>query len=973
MPLPSTTEHRAARAAWRNGGTSQAERLPPELLPDHLQLDARTLPELLAYVARFSETVQFYSEPGAPAAGTWSLARHHSLLLLAVIAARPNAQLATEAAARLREGAAAPHHPRQQVLRLLHEQATTLHGWHTAPAAADHAPGVPAALAEAVATLAPGLRQAAHYERLLAEEAALPLRPLLAVLVFGEGKRLFLEELPEAVLAAEYLAYAEEYRRKALTVEAIGEALTGLFWRAHVALAALAEVAQHALQHALRERHDHSPEVALLVAFLRLFAHAQASLNSIPRRHLDYYYQTVLRATTRAPQPDHTYLSFALTPNVRQHKVPAGTLVEAGKDAHGRRIFFATKADATLINWKVTALATVFVDRQPDDDDGNARGPVAGIYAAAPAPPPTGTATPPDARPLFGSADSHLHAPGVQNEPARVGFAVAAQVLCLAEGRRQIKLTLHATPASFAQWRQVLGAAAAQVRQPLEAVVLAAFRAELTGPTGWLPLRATAVVIDAAAHTLTWTLRLKRSQPAAVAYAPALHGDHLPTTQPVLRLLLDAQAPAYGYSGFAGLQPTGLALRVAVKHLRPAQLRNQAGNVSPAGPLFPFGATAVPGDYLLVSVPELLAKRLTKVQLALSWQGLPPEGFAQHYAGYGPEFTNDAFQATVSYLADHEWHPAPAHRHPQPLFKTDKGTPQALRLLRVPGPGTPGAAPYLTTGLLRVELAGPAAGFGTARYPQALISTVYANAPFLSSRPPATGQASALPLPPYRPQLSRLTVSYHAEEQLDGLNAPGAANFFQVGPFGAFVPAAATPPQLLPDFPDQGELLVGLSPAAAGQSIDLVFDLGVPPAVTGTAAPGMQWAYLRNDEWHPIRQVVGRQDTQAGFANSCHVALTLPALANVRQTILPAGLWWLRATVSHGAASWGPLRRCTRSWCRPCGRPAARPQRPPTISSCRRGPAPACWRRTRPWRRWPTRARPLVARQPKRAKPTTPA
>ena len=91
------TERRA-----RPGGTSQAERLPAELLPSGLKLDARTLPELLAYVARFSEQVQFYAEPDAPATGTWSLAKHRHLLLLAVIAARPNGEQAEEATAMLR-------------------------------------------------------------------------------------------------------------------------------------------------------------------------------------------------------------------------------------------------------------------------------------------------------------------------------------------------------------------------------------------------------------------------------------------------------------------------------------------------------------------------------------------------------------------------------------------------------------------------------------------------------------------------------------------------------------------------------------------------------------------------------------------------------------------------------------------------------------------------------------------------------
>src|SRR5689334_15204183 len=85
------------------GGTSQAERRLAALSPKLLQLDGRTLPELLAYVARFSELVAFYGGgTGHPVVqGKWNLAQYHPLLLMATVATYPGTTLAARYTAEL--------------------------------------------------------------------------------------------------------------------------------------------------------------------------------------------------------------------------------------------------------------------------------------------------------------------------------------------------------------------------------------------------------------------------------------------------------------------------------------------------------------------------------------------------------------------------------------------------------------------------------------------------------------------------------------------------------------------------------------------------------------------------------------------------------------------------------------------------------------------------------------------------------
>jgi len=891
LPAPATPTGR------RPGGTSQAERLPADLLPQHLQLDARTLPELLAYVARFSEKIQFYTDPAGPAAGPWALARHRGLLLLAVVAAHPSGEQAAQVQLRpLRDPAAGPtpHRlARRHLLKLLHEQARTLHGWHAAWLAGAQLPELGTALGEAIARVALALRQAAYFERLLAAQGTGEGAPRLAIIILAEGSP-FRVGLTDEWLKREYGEYVSLWQPDETELEraAITETLRQLFWRLEADLLALTDVARRALHYELAYRQNHHPDEALLVAFLRLYAYAQTALNDIPRRHLDHYYQQVLGVTGRATVPDRAYLAFTLAPGVATMRLPAGTQVEAGKDARGRRIVFATTEAVTLGGWRVASLASVLKTSAPGQP-----GLVTGLHVAHPAPPAAQPAAPGTApKPLWGS------------EPARVGFAVAASLLHLQEGTRTLTLRLVVTPTSFAQWQRGQ-LALEQAGHSARAAAQAAFVAQVTGATGWLPLTTEAVSGDEATRTITWTLTLGRDQPATVGYQPAVHGDHLATTQPVVRLLLAPHAPVYAYASFAPLQPVAVQLRVQVADMHEVALSNQDGRLTNGQPFYPFGTSALPGSYLLLGVPELLRKTPTWVAITLAWQNLPPEGFAAYYRryqlppgaapyDYGDEqpLINGDFQVTPAYQADYHWQPLP----PQPLFQT---IPPSAKLrgqtvLRWPRLAHLTPAPGSQAGLLRIELTGPAEGFGTRLYPQALQAAVAYNGLFYSQQPP-DGPRWPLPPPPYQPQLHSLSLAYAAEAELDLTQEPdtgAAAAFFHLSPFGSYAPGRGGV-GLLPDFAAEGELLVGLSAEATGQRVQLAFDLHTP----GPAWPTLEWAYLRNDHWVPIGQHAASARALPGVGNSLGVAVQLPALPNTHQTQLPAGLWWLRARVKSGA------------------------------------------------------------------------
>lgn len=914
--MASTTdlaEALAVQRRFRSGGTSQTERLPAALRPELLQLDGRSLPQLLAYVARLSEHFLFYDAAALPnPRGPWALSRQRSLLLLAVVADQPNVGLAQVYAADLLPllDPTATGSPtrlaRQRLLQLILRQVLTLIGWARAHQHSTRQRRFADALAGVLRRVAPALREAHQREQRLRTTYTLESPPQLTpdllhqltVLIQPDGK----ESKPAAANSSASPGDATDGDDTTFLVD--------LLWQLHREQTLLAGVAKLSLAADLQNQ-SHRPEVALLVAFLELYRHAQRELNDIPRRHLNHYYEQVLHTAARPSTPDQTYLVFALVTGGAPYLLPAGALVE-GQDSAGQRVLFATADDAGLASWRVAALATQYVARQPrlsTDTPEGSPGPVTGIYASAWVDPAEGMG--PGALavgaswPLFGEDQSGRKLDARTIGDAPIGWAVATSVLKLPNGHRAIVVQVNTTVASFASFLDLLNEAEKCVGRAGETLLFSTFRAEITGPVGWCPLTIQHVALDKAARAVRWSLTLENDQPAASGYDATRHGGDFATVLPVLRFVLNGQSPAYAYSYCAALQPTSISLRIAVDRVAKVALRNPLGEVDAATPFAPFGAQARPGDYLLIDAPELRGKNLRQVALKFVWQHLPPLGLAAYYTSYQPPVTDGSFRIGTAYQAGGRWCVAAGAAADQRLFEA-AGPHEALAPTTTIQLDQLGYLDGAAAGQLRVTLVGPAAGFGADTYPTALVDATYYNA-----RNPA--QPRPLPPPPFVLLAQQLTISYEADELIYPTRGPvaGSSSFYHLLSFSASEPAAGLV-QLLPDLPHEGTLFVGLKGEAHGQTINIVFELTLPlEGENGSAEPlaaSPQWAYLHQDAWVPIAPAPHLANGLAGIASSCAVEIKLPANLVPESQQLPGDLCWLRATVAAGAASFGPVR-----------------------------------------------------------------
>src|SRR5690606_16410651 len=97
------------------------------------------------------------------------------------------------------------------------------------------------------------------------------------------------------------------------------------------------------------------------------------------KRHLDFYYNEILQINKKAPVADSVHLIFELAKNFSESKVDEHTLLEAGKDASGKRIQYATNQEVVINKAKIAEIKSVYHHRKVNNLNPNE---LNGLFAA---------------------------------------------------------------------------------------------------------------------------------------------------------------------------------------------------------------------------------------------------------------------------------------------------------------------------------------------------------------------------------------------------------------------------------------------------------------------------------------------------------------------------------------------------------------------------------------------------------------
>lgn len=325
---------------------------------------------------------------------------------------------------------------------------------------------------------------------------------------------------------------------------------------------------------------DHKPQIGLYIAFVELFAKAQATINTLSSRYVDFYYRDMLRETPAGPVGDRVDLTFTLAAGdgVTSATVPAGTAFPAGQDADGRDIIYVSEKTLQVTAAQIDVVHTLRVvsaplfampgkpagpQPTPTPPRATLRRDAAQPQPLAPqGPPPEAVPvqTPPPVPvvvqrilgsdialakaaaksipwPAFGYGSAAASAVAL-TAPATLGFALASPYLTLGGGQRDLEIVVRYTQTFKTNTLDpLLKRIAAEVGLPedtiLRQVLDGAFEVFASTTTGWFATPPyTTDIADPNEPTFTLHLTLQAGAPPIAAFDPEAAAEAAPPADP---------------------------------------------------------------------------------------------------------------------------------------------------------------------------------------------------------------------------------------------------------------------------------------------------------------------------------------------------------------------------------------------------------------------------------------------------------
>jgi hypothetical protein len=649
------------------------------------------------------------------------------------------------------------------------------------------------------------------------------------------------------------------------------------------------------------------PQLALLQTFLELYRYPQQQINQLTERHLNFYYQDILKLQKKPARPDRAHLLVELKKNVSSVEITPALLFSAGKDENGSELLY-TPTTTTVINQaQIASIRSLYWNKTLSD-----------VVRYAPV-----------ANSADGLGESLLDGEpkwrgfGHDDLPvAETGFALASAVLRLKEGTRVIKAVFQLANIDPTRLSQM----------DLDD----AFQVYLSGETSWLGPFIVTPVLEGAQLTFSFTLDAEVE--AVIDYVPEIHGYRYTVNTPVMQVFLNEHT---GYSQFYGIRLKTVQILVEVSGIRSLTLENDLGVLSPDKAFQPFGSQPEKGSRFLIGYREALEKKLSEIRITLDWKAAPDK-FSEHYQNYELDnvIDNDYFTAQISFKDGGGWSVV---NQPVKLFDSDHASnPKTITLSNDAGSYSATHFGNITQGLRlesgywaevllsKMVLAKPVLitalnqttktrdGFISLELKTSFLHECYRQQLIKNTLEFAVSNDSDKELTllnePYTPTIRSIQLSYKASSDIVDVTAATLERFTQddiqfyhLACFGHrrehgylrqlfdFVRDKNIP--LLYQYSYQGELLIGLENLQPGDSVSVLFRMAEGSAAPDLPRQTIQWSVLCDNYWRALTSQQVLQDTTNQLLTSGLIKFILPTEATTENTLMPSGFIWLKAAV----------------------------------------------------------------------------
>ncbi len=673
------------------------------------------------------------------------------------------------------------------------------------------------------------------------------------------------------------------------------------------------------LNELMASRNDWPPHLALLMAFLELYAILQQDMNQLVNKHLNYYYKKILQLNPKAAEPDQVHVTFELNKSVKPYFLKQGTPLDAGKDSSGQALRYSIDNNMVINHAVVQSLKSLNFDQQDD----SAIAFVANDATLVKSSHDSGW------RP-FGTSQLAI-APEARNMvEANFGFAIASPALLLAEGKRSITITIH------------LSAAPGFTIDDLPAYLPSCFDISLTGDKGWTsPLFIQTYSNETNNRSLTLNANLSEKDAPVVSYNSELHGSGYTTTWPLLRCVL--RPYSFQLESLDKFVVSSVDIEASVGEVSPGGevsggitnlvLQNDESLQPINKPILPFTSFPRIGNSFYIGSSEVFGKTLESIYVALIWKD-PPANFRDYYAGYdNTQVSYGQFTCKMYILAAGTWkiitttnqtlfdgrstsRPKIITRE-ESLFKSqiqEAGYSRNPYLKRVKE-----YSPSADQGFISIQLKGPTQddvgtspsrapfeAFGHKAFP--LIYTLKA----IEQSATPTDKTILFPNQPYTPTLQSVTLAYKAKETFTPSIPNQIDQFFMLDAFGNIECNENIPARLIPELPvsaaslsgrQVGVLYLGIDKSQPPQILSLLFQMesGSMPGSALIEKDHIEWSYLKDNTWQQIAKPDIQCDSTESFQKPGIIQISVASDSDLASTLMPSGLCWLRVIAHQNA------------------------------------------------------------------------
>jgi hypothetical protein len=920
-------------------GVSQDERVLKSLLPDSVQVDERSISDILAFAAKFAEIVQYYNLENSRD-GNWSkFFERDETIFLSTIVSTDLHKVENEHnrlihildnAPRAEEKLEALEGLMQQIL----DMAKQINDWYMHALNMDRLNMMHSSELENELENAIKQQLAQNLTDLLAYQEDLGFNPT-GMFSSGEIHKHFHKnwfKKHEQIGARNILIKGLESADK---IKSYTKKIRIQFRTFYSVTSYILQIAPKYLMESLTGKANHRPDIALFISFAKMFKKLQYQVNTVTEKHLDFYYYNVLKQRQKGLSPDRANIYFNVAKHIDTHLLKKGTQLTAGKDENGIEHFYAIEDDLVLNQAKIESIHSLFISKNPKIGIGSSYRVITNLYSADIANSKDGQGgrfiNDEENWPTFGHEILELPKGEQQMKFADIGWAMASPILEMEEGHRIVTMHFQFVPSTMYTLNLLIKDISINQDISREDAFSKIFKNSLeiyfTSPEGWENAYTCEVLPpnEWGSPEITIVATLTANAPSIIGYDEEVHGEGYNTKDPVVRVVHRNEGSFFSYSFLKELEVQRIGLDINVKEIKGLALSSDIGTIYPNVPFQSFGPIPQVGSYLMIGKEEIFKKEITDLQINIEWHALPEDkkGFRGHYKDYGLGIKNDQYELKLTALSDGVFHPI---EDEVPLtykmFEAEDKNPHNVHHKRTicdidvaalnikPDEELEMRPNYdheTRAGFFKLELFGPKVAFGHKEY-----AKIYAKRVKFNTDPKRKGPEKVLPLQPIAPMMKSITLDYSATAEINVLSigtlTKGESTkeqIYHIHPFGViqtFGQGRSSNRLLMPNYDDNAYLYLGVKGLVPPNNLTLYFELKeninlFSDEAAKFAKPEVIWSYMAADKWKDFSQNMILSDTTNGFNNSGIINLEIPRDLTDENSILESGLHWLRITV----------------------------------------------------------------------------